>query len=444
MSSNDYIYRRDSFSHRICDDLCQYIVQYLSVEERDRLQCVSKQFQRTVFAPKIRLVIDLEYDLKKRGFFERFRHILKNFPNIEIIRIKGDIKRVHRKDVKILFDGIHYFCNNSTKFELRVESLSKELMQRFFEKFGSNIIQIKLFEGIPKVLASKESNVEKVIVKNEIQFKRLKYFQIGMFNTQDLDPLEVFIERNKQNIKHLDLFTERLTDEEKTKPLNIISNLSNLVELRLRIGFDFNDKRIAKHLTRIANNCKELKSIEIWFDIYSKTSEDWNDLMEPFRQFKRLRRLRVEFKSFDRIKTIDKQLFSFKVFKGFENITHLSIGFCRYSQPFCERILTDIDINLPKLQYFKFDNRLVPKVSPFNILSRLSKLKKIDLKISGKMSETELKSKLIEKCKRIQNICLFTSKKKIDSHYNTTSFPIYSENFNYSSPSSSDWESFSD
>src|ERR1700712_1588118 len=39
----------DSFSERICDDLSEVILQYLSLEDKLRLQCVSKQFQRTVF-----------------------------------------------------------------------------------------------------------------------------------------------------------------------------------------------------------------------------------------------------------------------------------------------------------------------------------------------------------------------------------------------------------
>ena len=42
-------YRRDSFSDRVCDDLCEDIFQYLSLEDKLRLQCVSKQFQRTIF-----------------------------------------------------------------------------------------------------------------------------------------------------------------------------------------------------------------------------------------------------------------------------------------------------------------------------------------------------------------------------------------------------------
>ena len=42
-------YRKDSFEDRFCDDLCEDILQYLSLKDKLRLEFVSKQFQRTVF-----------------------------------------------------------------------------------------------------------------------------------------------------------------------------------------------------------------------------------------------------------------------------------------------------------------------------------------------------------------------------------------------------------
>ena len=227
--------------------------------------------------------------------------MLKHYSNIEFIEISGFvITEDNERVVKRVFDAIHHFCNNSTKFIFEIECIPEEVMQRFFAKFGSNIIELLVTESIPKAFAFiKESNVEKIVLYNgfdlflnEMQFKRLKYFQIEMFDTQDLDALEVFIKRNKHNIKHLQNYYEITTDEEKARLLNIISNLSNLVELILRIDFDLNEKRIAKQLTRIANNCKQLKSIEIWFNI-TLNIEDMNELMAPLRQFKQLNRLAI-------------------------------------------------------------------------------------------------------------------------------------------------------
>ena len=54
VQSNEDNYRRDSFSDRVCDDLCEVILQYLSLEDRLRLECVSKQFPKDgIFIPAL-------------------------------------------------------------------------------------------------------------------------------------------------------------------------------------------------------------------------------------------------------------------------------------------------------------------------------------------------------------------------------------------------------
>jgi hypothetical protein len=47
LKSNDL--KRDSFSDRICDDLFEVLLKYLSFEDKIRFECVSKQFQRLIF-----------------------------------------------------------------------------------------------------------------------------------------------------------------------------------------------------------------------------------------------------------------------------------------------------------------------------------------------------------------------------------------------------------
>ena len=49
---------KKSFSDRICDDLCEEILQYLSLEDKLKLEGVSKQFQRTVLKKHYELTIE--------------------------------------------------------------------------------------------------------------------------------------------------------------------------------------------------------------------------------------------------------------------------------------------------------------------------------------------------------------------------------------------------
>ena len=184
-----------------------------------------------------------------------------------------------------------------------------------------------------------------------------------------------------------------------------------MVELKLiRFDLNFNDKPIAKHLTQIANKCQKLKSIEIRFIMTSKNCEDFDDVMAYLRQFKRLRRLTLTFDNSNESKE-SMVLFSFKVFKGFENITHLRIGFSEILELFSEKIFTDIDINLPKLQYFKFDNDLDLTDWTVDILSKILNLQKINLSIILGNVE-ELESNSWENAKELKKF-VYSSFKKI-------------------------------
>jgi len=39
----------ESFSARICDDLCEVLLSYLSFEDKIRFECVSKQWQKLIY-----------------------------------------------------------------------------------------------------------------------------------------------------------------------------------------------------------------------------------------------------------------------------------------------------------------------------------------------------------------------------------------------------------
>ena len=68
----------DSFDDRFCDNLCEEILQYLPLKDKLRLECVSKQFQRTVF----RRVCNLDSrEMKKALLFEK--HINSSQPRNE-------------------------------------------------------------------------------------------------------------------------------------------------------------------------------------------------------------------------------------------------------------------------------------------------------------------------------------------------------------------------
>ena len=50
-----------SFDDRICDDLSEDVLKYLSFTDKIRLQCVSKRFAKTIFVKQTRLVVRRKY-----------------------------------------------------------------------------------------------------------------------------------------------------------------------------------------------------------------------------------------------------------------------------------------------------------------------------------------------------------------------------------------------
>ncbi|CAG2112358.1 unnamed protein product [Medioppia subpectinata] len=92
------IYAKDSLD-RFGDDLCSLLLSYFTFEDRFRYECVSKQFQRTVFESVIDITINDNFILKlmlkllltKTTTPYEMAIIAKKCPNIETIDCRGII-----------------------------------------------------------------------------------------------------------------------------------------------------------------------------------------------------------------------------------------------------------------------------------------------------------------------------------------------------------------
>ena len=65
---------RDSFSYRICDDLSEVILSFLTFEDKIHYECVSKQFKRTIFQKQYKLIIEPKFDInyQNKSFSDPF------------------------------------------------------------------------------------------------------------------------------------------------------------------------------------------------------------------------------------------------------------------------------------------------------------------------------------------------------------------------------------
>ena len=199
-------------------------------------------------------------------------------------------------------------------------------------------------------------------------------------------------------LTHLDVFFNSRDENAIYKPLKNISNLKHLIHFQLhnRLGVKIN--RFCGLLKQMGNNCKNLKSIDIRFNINDQNS-DIKQLWSQLKGFP-LKRLNLLFSFFNNEEDSDNedieqdidviQLFSFELLKNFSNITHLTL---RFDQILKELILKEIDINLSKLQYLEINKDF--DTTPEGVqqmavnLSRLSRLETLKLVFK---KETEFKS----------------------------------------------------
>ena len=138
-------YRRDSFSDRVCDDLCEIILQYLPPKDKLKLECVSKQFQRTAFLSRCSQYFVISRKLAKKQ--EILKNLFKKFnPNISKIILDFECQRFLDHFSNDLIELIIKYCNNLTHILIiNNKPIKTEVYKKLFDKFGHNLISINIF-----------------------------------------------------------------------------------------------------------------------------------------------------------------------------------------------------------------------------------------------------------------------------------------------------------
>ena len=414
-------YRRDSFSDRFCDDLCEEILKYLSLKDKLRLECVSKQFQRTVFQRQYELYINtMDAELHK-NYLHSIKALLKKCPNITSIQLKGcspGQPDYNPEMINEVFRLIIEICNNLS--EINVENdINDSNFEEFHRKFGSkmkylsnikNLIDLNRFPNIEKIRIGINLPNYTIIRRHQsmiyqLKLAKLKQLKIALGGNEEY--LIQALINNFPTLNHLDIsfpFDHIAT----YKPLENISNLKHLIHFKYMSYSAKNNNRFFDLFKQMANNCQNLKTIECGFDINEQNSE-MTQFLSLLKAFPAVKRLILRLYS---VKTVDvNQLFSFELFKGFPNITHLTIGF-DWNQTLKESILKGIDINLPKLQYLKieyrFDTTQEEVTQMADILSRLSRLQTLQLIFKSGVDYKPIEEQITKKCRKIRKIRIET------------------------------------
>ena len=408
--------KSQSFSDRICDDLCEEILQYLSLEDKLKLEGVSKQFQRTVLKKHYELTIETDNCIPNRKVKEEYKYLyienkyitlkslevlLKKCPNITSIEL-SEVDGIC--DYNPVFRLITKYCNNLREIDFEGNEINNKNLKAFQRKLGQNIKYFdrlkdaKKFNLFPNIEKLKVFGSELELVYPHLKLKQLTDLTVILFDGQD--HLVKTCVDTFPKLKHFRLHIWSQNSDSIYSSLHYISKLKHLIELSFR-GFTEN-KLFCDSLKVMLKKCRKLKRIKCEFKIISNKS-DIRQLLSPFEALPTLKRLYLSIQG--RFHVLhDKKIFSFEAIKGLSNITHLTLEFDFVILK--EMSLKDIDNNLPNLQYLVIDNyfslnqKEVTQLA--DILSRLSKLKTLKLRIDSELNENEIEVIFREKCQKLQ------------------------------------------
>ncbi|CAG2106118.1 unnamed protein product [Medioppia subpectinata] len=359
------IYAKDSLD-RFGDDLFQVLLSYLSLEDRFRYECVSKQIQRTVFES----VVDINIDDKLMSRAQKqtetlnylFESIAKKCPNIETIDCRGITACLERSSLMSDTSRDNFkamvLALNESKCEIlplfrdncqHLRQIYCNLMpnnNHFFDIFGPLVTRIDSGRNYSR---EKQSLIhchrlsQLTVVSMSDVFdnnsgllaKNLETFSFSYLNYKQ--QLSTFMAQN-QSLKRLDVYVMSYQSHESMTEL--CGQLSRLTQLR-DLALDFvhmNDRNLINSCLRaIGVNCKQLQRLAL--RLGSESKEIIGQSLDSLKAYRGLKRL-------------DLTLFAAIDGESLElchRLTHLTLNMNTWKMS--EQLLANCDQYLPKLQF---------------------------------------------------------------------------------------------
>ncbi|CAG2106077.1 unnamed protein product [Medioppia subpectinata] len=359
------IYAKNSMN-RFGDDMYGLILSYLSLEDRFQLECVSKQFQRTVFGSVVFIDITDQFDGESKTCFTAIIEMLaKKCPNIETIDFRGMIIECEEHIPEVL----RLFRDNCLNLREVYCNLVENTAQ-MYRQFGPLVTQID---------CNKLSDTVVDTTSGHQLANNLKTFKCNHYNTEDKQLFTAFVAHNQclKSLNIVDIYDLNDTLPELAVQL---SRLTQLRELTLGLVFDvlnvLDDKMqtsaaVNQCLRTIGVNCKQLNRLSLEL-ISVETEPAFQISLDSLRVYRQLKRLRI---TADEV--IDDRLLD--PLRHCKRLTHLELCLWRMKA----NVLKDLHIKCPRLQYlFIRDFNSIIDAECLSHLSRLPALQ--TLVIDGK------------------------------------------------------------
>ena len=284
--------------------------QYLALDDKLRLECVSQQFQRTIFEKQIDLYIgdDPQNRVKSlqgilfdghsclnRGAFET---LLKKCSKIRSVLTFGvfDVKWI--LSFEQIISLLNKYCNHLKRLDYYCFEIKDKISNEFIKKFGSKLVSLpqNWFTNIENLKYL--PNIEELSIKDllptipyllDIEFKNLKKLNIeNIYGVSDEIFISVLRHFQRYRLKYLELrYKPYLKETENIEVLTEFSKFEHLVHLRVYTNCYFEDLRV------IFQNCTQLKSLITSLSIHSEDCSELKEMMSYLLEIKRFQRFEI-------------------------------------------------------------------------------------------------------------------------------------------------------
>ena len=363
------VYAKDSMD-RLGDDLTELILQYLTFEDKVRLECVSKQWRRLVFNKQFVIELMLNSNSKNsingvlddRGQVNKqhLESVLQKCPNIiRVVLSLTDNSSVlsligrycHRiKSLKYCRDdnALDFFRINGHK----LEELYLYMQFPFEDNTEDNNILTSFFKCCPNVKIIYYP-IEVLIIEDKEYLQKLESIIAFEIFSNDVNKMKILSNKYSKTMKTLNVRLSRLTAEELKTCIECIARFENLKELKLDIN------------TSEAKQPKEsVQSVKV------------------FSQFKAIKNLNISLP----FNTVLKE--NIESLKHCKQLKHLDIFYAKLTEDF----FTNIEIFVPKLRFLRIHTRKPFSDSFINYFHSMKFIQNIKLEVYNE-NKSELDKK---------------------------------------------------
>ena len=287
------VYAKDSMK-RFGDDFTEEILQYLRLEDKARLECVSKQWKRCVFQRQFVIEIEISESLHEK----QVESVLKKCANITTVvlfaRKKSEVLSLigrycpHIRSLSYWSEFIMdlpFLRDYGYKLEeLYIQREYKRI--KHFMQLCPNVKRVGFLNGHERYLV--------FFTKQKEFWPKLERIKYEMpINSKNVNQMKIFSDKYKKTMKNICFDVFQLNAKELNEFIECISSLENLRSLTVSIATDRINEPIDDCLSLIGRKCTKLLKLDLRIHGSALIS---HRLFDVFNQLKVIKKLKIESK----------------------------------------------------------------------------------------------------------------------------------------------------